>query len=347
MKMMDSPELIILDVGHGNCSIIRDINGVIIIDCPTGITLLETLEYLAIKEILYVLISHADADHIAGITTLLLQQNIRIHNVYVNPDASKKTDAWLDFRRALKDAKERSEVEISKLTTSESGNFHIGSINLEILAPTYEFLLGGAGGTDIKGRRLNSNSVSAVIGIIHDNHKVAVLAGDIDNIGLENLLESISNYPADILVFPHHGGKPGSGDSKTFAKEICSFIQPKLIIFSISRSHFGNPSPEIIDGLRLSVPGAHILCTQLSQQCAANLPNSKPTHLNNLPARGSINNSCCGGTIVIKIDGNRTNYTEMSLHKEFIISQVNSPLCQRFLPEILTRLGEEIVPNPD
>ena len=60
MKMMDSPELIILDVGHGNCALIRDANNVIVVDCPPGGTLAETIENLAIKEILHILISHSD-----------------------------------------------------------------------------------------------------------------------------------------------------------------------------------------------------------------------------------------------------------------------------------------------
>jgi competence protein ComEC len=87
---------------------------------------------------------------------------------------------------------------------------------------------------------------------------------------------------------------------------------------------------EIIEGLRSSVPDAHILCTQLSQQCAASLPSLKPTHLNTFPAKRLISNSCCGGTITIKIDGSRTTYAEMALHKEFIVNKVTSPICRRF-----------------
>jgi competence protein ComEC len=61
---MDLPELIILDVGHGNCALIKDANNVIVIDCPPGGILSETLEHLSIQEILHILISHSDADHI-------------------------------------------------------------------------------------------------------------------------------------------------------------------------------------------------------------------------------------------------------------------------------------------
>lgn len=339
--MMDLPELIILDVGHGNCAIVRDPGGVIVIDCSHGVTLLETLEYLSIKEILHILISHSDADHIAGIINLLSNEDIKIHNVHINPDSIKKSDIWRVLRIALRDAQKRFGTKVSsELTTTKTGSLNIGSVNIEILAPTPELILGGAGGTDLQGRRLTSNSISAVIGIVHDSHRVAILAADIDNVGFDNLIQEKKSFNADILVFPHHGGKPGSGDSKTFAKQFCSFIQPKLIIFSIDRNRFNNPRTEIVEGIISSVPNAYILCTQLSQQCAASLPSSKPTHLNTLPARGLISKSCCGGTITIKIDGNRTTYAEMALHKEFIFNQVTSPICRKFLSIVKPLPGE-------
>ncbi|MEG3875834.1 MBL fold metallo-hydrolase [Microcoleus sp. N3A4] len=328
--MMNLPELIILDVGHGNCTLIRDANDLIVIDCPPGGTLAETLENLSIKEILHILISHSDADHIGGIIDLLSNKDIKIHNVHLNPDAIKESNIWRVLRIALKDARQRGTKVSSELTTTKTGSLNIGSVNIEVLAPTPELILGGAGGTDLQGRRLTSNSISAVIGIVHDSHRVAILAADIDNVGFDNLIQDPKSFSADILIFPHHGGRSGGGDSKTFAQQVCSFIQPKLIIFSIDRNRFSNnPRAEIIEGLRSSVPDAHILCTQLSQQCAASVPSSKPTHLNILPARGFISNSCCGGTIVIKIDGSRTTYPEITLHKEFV-NQVTSPICRKF-----------------
>ncbi|MEH1910675.1 MAG: MBL fold metallo-hydrolase [Nostoc sp.] len=330
--MMDLPELIILDVGHGNCALIRDANDAMVIDCPPGGTLAEILEHLSIKEILHILISHSDADHIGGIIDLLSNEDIKIHNVHINPDAIKKSAIWLDLRIALKDARQRFGTKVSsELTTTKTGSLNIGSVNIEILAPTPELNLGGAGGTDLQGRRLTSNSISAVIGIVHDSHRVAILAADIDNVGFDNLIQDQKSLSADILVFPHHGGRPGSADPKIFAQQFCTFIQPKLIIFSIDRNRFNNPRTEIVEGIIYSVPDAHILCTQLSQQCAAALPRSKPTHLTKLPARGLNSNSCCGGTITIKIDGSRTSYAEMALHKEFIVSQVASPICRKFL----------------
>ncbi|WP_206758975.1 ComEC/Rec2 family competence protein [Anabaena azotica] len=333
--MMDSPELIILDVGHGNCALIKDANNVMVIDCPPGGTLAETLEHLSIKEILHILISHSDADHIAGIIDILANEDIKIHNVHINPDAIKKSEVWTDVRIALQDARKRSGTQVSsELTTTKTGSLNIGSVEIEILAPTPELILGGAGGTDLQRRRLTSNSISAVVGIVHDSHRVAILAADIDHVGFDNLIQEQNNLSADILVFPHHGGKPGSADPKIFTEQFCMVVQPKLIIFSIDRNRFSNPRIEIVEGIISSVPNAHILCTQLSERCTTNLPSSTPTHLSTLPARGLNSNSCCGGSISIKIDGSKTTYTEMALHKEFILKQVTSPICRRLLSTV-------------
>lgn len=336
---MDLPELVILDVGHGNCAILKDTNGTVIIDCPSEATLLETLEELSIKEISHILISHADEDHIAGLVNLLFNEELKIHAVHLNSDLNRDTKIWKDVLSALGDARKRYNMKVSaELTTAMTGEFDVGQVKVEVLAPVPELALsGGAGAKDLKGRKLNSNSMSAVIGMVHDSHRVAILAADVDKVGLDNLLQESRDLSADILVFPHHGGKPGSGDAKAFAQQLCNLVKPKLVIFSIGRvsigkGRFGNPRQEIVEGVVASVPEAHILCTQLSQQCAASLPSSEPTHLNSIPAKGRISNSCCGGTVSIKIDGSKTTYAaRIALHREFIDNKVPTPVCRKFL----------------
>ena len=329
--MMSLPELIILDVGHGNCAILRDTNGVIIIDCPQGVTLIETLEKLSIKEISHILISHADADHIAGIINLLLNETIKINNVHLNPDFSRETEIWKDLRSALTDARLRlGTVVSSELTTTKTGQLNVGQVLVEILAPTPELALVGGVGRTVDERRLNPNSTSAVIGLVHNTHRVAILGADIDQVGLDELLKERSELKADILVFPHHGGRPGGADGQTFAQQLCDLVKPNLVIFSIGREKFENPRKEIVEGVVTAVPKAHILCTQLSRNCADSVPDSEPPHLNALPARGRTSNSCCGGTVSIKIAGNKTTYAAgIAGHQQFI-DRVSHPLCRRF-----------------
>lgn len=329
--MMSLPKLIILDVGHGNCAVLRDTNGVIVIDCSHGNTLIETLEYLAIQEISHILISHADADHIAGIINLLSNEDIKINNVHLNPDLLRNTEIWKDLLIALKDARQRFGTVISsELRTTKTGQLNVGQVVVEILAPTPELALAGGVGKTVNDRRLHPNSTSAVIGLVHDSHRVAILAADIDRVGLDNLLQETSDLKADILVFPHHGGRPGGADGKAFARQLCDAVKPNLVVFSIARAKFGNPREEIVEGIVSSVPTAHILCTQLSQKCADSVPDSEPFHLNNLPARGRASNSCCGGSWSIELAGAKTTYdASMAAHREFI-DRVFNPLCRRF-----------------
>ncbi|NJM66744.1 MAG: MBL fold metallo-hydrolase [Acaryochloris sp. RU_4_1] len=330
---MEFPELFILDVGHGNCALLRDTEGVVLIDCPPGSVLPELLGYLGITEIAHVLISHADQDHIAGIPQLLLNKSIKVNNIYLNSDWLRNTDVWKDVRTALGDARKRSEVNIeAQLTTSITGRLNVGQVSVEVLAPVPELALEGVGGKDLAGRTLGANSISAVVSLGYNTRRVAILAGDLDQTGLDNLLKETENLQAEILVFPHHGGRPGAGvDSKAFAQQLCNLVQPRLVIFSIDRSLHKNPKDEIVEGVLSAVPEAHVICTQLSEKCALNLPNGDPIHLNSLSAKGRTGKKCCGGTILIKVDKTGTVYIPSAdSHQEFV-TQFPNALCRKFL----------------
>lgn len=199
--MTNSPELIILDVGHGGCSILRDTDGIMIIDCAPGPTLIEILSFLEIREITTILISHADYDHVAGLITLLSNLEIKIYCIYINADSQKETEIWKDLRYALKDARKRNQLKINVgLTTEQTGKLDIGEVNIEILAPSPELAMSGSGGKDLQGKRLSSNSMSAVIGLTHKSHRVAMLAADIDEIGLDNLISDSTDLSSDIFL---------------------------------------------------------------------------------------------------------------------------------------------------
>jgi beta-lactamase superfamily II metal-dependent hydrolase len=333
--MMDSPELLILDVGHGNCALLRDTDGIIVIDCARGATLKDALNQYGITEITHILISHADADHVAGIVTLLTEKSIKVKNIYLNPDALKNTDIWRDLRVAIKDARRRGAVTTHiELTSTLSGTINVGQVNIAILAPSPELAMAGVGGNDLEGKTLTSNSMSAVICLEHDGHRLAIMTGDIDEVGLHNLQRDHGNIPADVLVFPHHGGSPGQGNAKTFAESLCNLVQPSLVIFSMDRDRFSNPKEDIVQGIMTAIPNVHILCTELSKQCAAAVPLTSYDHLSKLPAKGvsGRKNNCCGGSVIIRMRGNKSTYEPLlEAHRLFISKQVSTPLCRRFI----------------
>src|SRR5438128_4454832 len=150
MMMMDLPELIIVDVGHGNCAILRDTDGTVIIDCGPSSTLIDVLDQLNVHDISSIFISHADQDHIGGVIALLLKGDMKVHNVFLNTDALKRTDIWQDLRSALRDARRRKGTMIHLgLTTTRTGQLSVGQVEIEILAPTPELAMSGEGAEDL------------------------------------------------------------------------------------------------------------------------------------------------------------------------------------------------------
>jgi len=325
---MASPEVVVLDVGHGNCAVVIDDRGVVILDAAAGTTLIEFLEERGLREIDAVLISHADADHIAGVLPLLLHSMIVVQAIYLNPDALKRTHIWEDFRRALADARKRHGTEIhTQLTTTSSAQFARDDLRIEILAPTPEVAASGSGGYDLEGRPLAPNTMSVAARIVVSEVPLILFLGDLDDVGLDNLLAESPAPHARILVFPHHGGLPGRADGYEFARRVSQVVEPDTVIFSIGRGIYGTPRPEIIRGVLSVRPKVHIACTQLSQRCAANLPPSPASHLAAAPARGRGSNSCCAGTIAIRA-GRAPDYVPSpDEHREFVDDHAPTALC--------------------
>jgi len=316
--VINLPELLILDVGHGNCALLRDTMAVSVIDCGyDGSTLIETLRELEIKAVDHVLISHADVDHIGGLGPLI--KALPIRNIYMNPDASKIGRMWKDTLQALELAEHfGTQVHIG-LTSGYSQKIISGEVSIEILAPSASLAASGSGGTYLEGHSLDSNTMSVVIGLLHKSCRVVLLPGDMNEFGLNNLLKKYKNIEAQILVFPHHGGNSGSADDQEFARKLCELVKPDLVLFSLDRGRYDNPKEEIVRGVVTTLPNTHIMCTQLSCKCSPVPIPSNSVHLTSLPAQGDANNSCCGGTIRIKIDGDRTTYDpSLSLHRQFV-----------------------------
>lgn len=326
--MTSLPDLLILDVGHGNCAVLIDTNGTIVFDCATGVTLFETLEERGITEIEALLISHADTDHLSGAIGLLTNDNFLVKKIFVNPDPRKNV-TWIDFRTALADAKTRGTEIIPSLTTQANGDINAGEVHIEVLAPSQELALGAVGGVDTNGKKLSPNSLSVVVSLSHKDHRLVILPGDLDSIGLENLLSQYEDLSTDIFVFPHHGGLPGSTNIKAFVERICGLHKPKVIIFSMDREKYSNPNQEIISQIRDFLPTTHLMCTQISTKCSLHEIDGND-HLINIPSKGKQRNFCCAGSIEISINGEESTYYPCNPHKEFvnsILSKIGTPMC--------------------
>jgi competence protein ComEC len=289
-----------LDVGHANSAVIQAGNAVIVVDAPPGPVLADFLKTRGLRTIDLVLVSHADEDHAGGLITLLLG-DFAVRRLLINPDATKRTKVWDDIRTAITVAMEQHQVSCSFELTSNTPTFTFGAVTVEVVAPSPDLFLSGAGGVESRSsgnRNLTSNSMSAVIRVVHDHVPRALLMGDLDLVGLDDLEKKKRSLTAELLVFPHHGGYAGTRRLADFAERLCRAVNPAAVVFSIGRGKHGTPRPEVVAAVEAACGNVRVACTQLSERCAVVNPSAARVHLVPLPAHGAETNTTCAGTIV-------------------------------------------------
>ena len=323
-------KLAILDVGHGNCAVLQDSNGVVVIDAGPGNALELFLREQQIRRVDVVLISHADQDHLGGLISLLSSQVVEIGRVRLNTDSQKGSKIWDDLIYELSQLDEVKQLDFEPhLTRDESGAYDQGSIEIKVLGPSKYVAGKGSGSRDRQGRRIRTNTLSAVIRLSKPGKPIALFPGDLDAVGLENLDCSPDDLRAPLLVFPHHGGRAGVRVLDDFVRQLCERVNPQGVIFSIGRGRYGSALPEVVAAVLKYVVGVRIVCTQMSEHCASELPKALPTHLNSEFARGREGSKCCAGTLVIDLDEERGILPIYSDHQEFISVAAPSALCRR------------------
>ncbi len=331
---MGSEEIILLDVGHGNSSVIHLEDDVTIIDAPSRSLLLETLVEIGVTKVRRVCISHGDRDHIGGISALLTSDHIVVEEVFVNPDVSKSvipTSIWNGLRSALADASKKHGTKALGLTTDQPASIPLSSgYSLDVLWPTPPVVLGGVGGLNPAGtKKQTSNSTSAVLKLCKDEKGIALFCGDVDADGLEGMVEGGADLDAGLLVFPHHGGNPAGADASQFTKELCSQVLPTSVFFSNSRERFDNPKPDIVQTVATDT-SATIFCSQLSKRCQADTSQLANGHLSELPSQGREKGHCCAGSVRLSLDGAICDDGEAFRdHQEFVGECVPGRLCAR------------------
>lgn len=316
----------ILDVGHGNCSVLFDRGNAFVIDCGPGSFLLEYLTNEGITHIENVFLSHADIDHIEGLVALLSSNIITISHVYVNSDGIKKSEIWDDVVYTVSKRGAAGGTKLHVAITQTEGLFNCGEIEVITIGPSSYLAAKSPGSHDRNGKRITSNSISASFKINWAGQTVAYLAGDIDDIALADLKDHGVDIKSPLLVYPHHGGNTG-GNNVVFTNELCDLVGCDTVIFSIGRNKHQNPRKEVVAAIRGKIKNVRIACTQMSKFCAPTLSSVSPIHLNVAFAKGRAMNECCGGTFVIEL-GDNVNYSpDYTAHQAFITASATSPIC--------------------
>jgi competence protein ComEC len=322
-----------LDVGHGTSIVITSGRSSVVLDTGRGATLLEHLEENEIEHVEQVLLSHSDADHINGLIALLSAKKVTVGEVWLNTDALQGSKSWAGLVYEL-DELEQSETTVLQTSLVKGQSFVLEEISIDVVAPRKRLAALGPGSTDRDGRHITTNSISAMVRVSSGGRVVVLITGDIDETGLDHAIDSDASLRAPVLLFPHHGGRVSPGSTPTrnrdFAALLTEKVHPHTVIFSLARGQHNTPRPEIIEAIHAFDESIRIACTQLSEHCADKPPQTSPTHLLPIAAKGLRKKHCCAGSLQIILPEDGEIYPSRSEHVDFITQNAPTALCRQF-----------------
>ena len=226
-------ELTAIDVGQGDSFLITTEKGKKILIDGGGS---ETTDYnvgenilmpyildRGFKKIDYIFISHAHADHIDGIYTVL--ENFKVGKILISTQMN-------DDEKILRLKELAQENKIPIIQVFEGDKIKIEDLELEILHPSKDFIDN------------NVNNLSMVIKLTCNGRKI-LFTGDAEKGVEEQLLKKYrDNLDVDILKVGHHGAKTSSSE------EFLKAVSPTISIISVAKENvYGHPSSEVIDRL--------------------------------------------------------------------------------------------------
>lgn len=182
----------------------------------------------------YILATHADADHLQGLTDVA--KNFRVRAAIFGRTPEKDAD----FAELFKVLQKRK-IEILKV--SKGDNLEIGGVKIEVLNPV----------RDDSPEAVSDNNHSIVLRLVFGERKF-LLTGDIEKETERGLLENPGFLRADLIKVAHHGSRTSS------VAEFVDAVNAELAIISVGKkSPFGHPHREVVERWRNA--NAEILTT--------------------------------------------------------------------------------------
>ncbi len=210
----------------GELSFVRDVRGI------GEAVVSEYLWYLGYSRVDHILATHADADHIQGLTDVA--KNFSIGSAVFGRMPADDPD-YAELAEVLR----RRGIRAESITRGDVLQF--GDVTAEVLYP----------GTFDDADAASANDNSVVLRIIYGNRKF-LLTGDIERRAETELIKG--DLSADLIKVPHHGSRTSSIQAFVYA------AGAKHAVISVGRtSPFGHPHADVVD--RWKATGAEVLTT--------------------------------------------------------------------------------------
>ena len=201
----------VIDVGKADAILIETPEGAVLSDCATAEqarTVLRVLKQRNIQKLRAVWISHADSDHVGGLTQILREV----------PAEEVVSSMYTELTGLPEDQTVR--------TVSAGETVSYGEAEFRVLAPLED---------------LESTNENSLVYKLCCKEFSMLFCGDIEEKAERLLLDIYGDaLRADVLKVGHHGSKSSS------AAAFLDVVNPRIAVIQVGRNNYGHPSPEIL-----------------------------------------------------------------------------------------------------
>ena len=225
----------VLDVGQGQCVVLRCGDRVAVVDCGStggdaGDLAAGYLSTMGIERVDLLVLTHCHSDHANGVSTLL--DRLEVSNL-----ALPKVIEAPEFQTEL--LTQASERGVPAMLVWDDVVLDFGNAALTLYGPL------GSGDTNEEGLSL----------LCETDNFAALITGDMDQV-VEGRLVKYGQLPdVDVLLAGHHGSKYATSEL------LLETVTPETAVISCGYNTYGHPAPETL--LRLSTAGCGIYRTDL------------------------------------------------------------------------------------
>ncbi len=223
---LNDVEVTFINVGQGDCALIRCIGDKTILIDGGENTVIPYLSKQGIDEIDVAIVSHYHDDHAQGILSLL-------EEMPVDTLALPYREHGNELHDLLIQTAQDKQIHIYYLTKGDELEINKDTY-MEVISPD-EFQIGR--------ESYEENDLSLVIRF-HYGDSTYLFTGDIEKGAEEYITHQNIDIKSDVLKVAHHGS-----DTST-TKAFLSAVDPEYAVISVGRNQFGHPSEEVIGRIK-------------------------------------------------------------------------------------------------
>lgn len=232
-------EILFVDVGQGDCTLIRTARGKnILIDGggnfgkmiegeePVDQFLVEFLLKNRISKIHMMILSHPHGDHMGGLIEVV--RKMPVETLVVSKDVLQRKE-WIPLQKSARE-------KCIQVVYAEQGH----QISVE---DAVWFHVLSPGKALLHGSRDDTNNNSLVVLLEYDGRRI-LFTGDIEEAMEGLILQQYPVTPIDVLKIAHHGSRFST------TEDFLDRFPPKIAVIQVGKNSFGHPHPLVIERLR-------------------------------------------------------------------------------------------------